>query len=93
MIMDYQLLLEARFKALFERYAEDKDVTPAQRFRLEGFVEAGLELGLITEPELLTLKQQCAEKAFGSTVSAEWWGDAIVIPAMMKRAPVKPSSK
>lgn len=95
----YQALLNERLDEYFGRYAAELDVAPALRFGTEAYMQAGLDLGLIDADELADLKQQAYRNAFAeaagpeneSTVLKALTGDTF-LPAIMKRAPVKPTT-
>ena len=91
---DYLASLTNRLDEYFSRYADEIDVAPAMRFSNEGYIQAGLDLRLMTAEELAGLKQQAYRKAFKAIddrVLSGLNGDCF-LPAIMKRAPVKPSS-
>lgn len=95
----YLARLNERLDEYFGRYADQLDVAPALRFGTEAYIQAGFDLGLIEEDELAALKQQAYRNAFteidgaevNSTVLNALKGD-IFLPAIMKRAPVKPTT-
>ena len=90
----YQSQLQERLEDYFKRYADGLDVTPAMRFGTEGYIQAGLDLALITPEDVVALKQQAYRQFSGSidtAVLAALSGDHY-LPSIMKRAPVKPST-
>lgn len=90
----YQARLNERLEDYFSRYADGLDVTPVMQLGTEGYMQAGVDLALITAEELAALKHQAYRKAFAeidNTVLQRLNGDCF-LPSMMKRAPVKPST-
>ncbi|MEH6548937.1 MAG: hypothetical protein V7711_10890 [Pseudomonadales bacterium] len=90
--------LTAYFDAVFESYANGLDVSPGDSLRLEGFMQAGLVLGLAEGPELVDLMARRYELAFSRPMpdifpEANFTTGVIPVPAAMCRAPVWPSTK
>lgn len=90
--------IQRRWQQQFEALASGSDVSPSQRLRTEGLMEAAVIAGAATA-EQLTEKMEAAYKcAFGATLCAEFgedWQQLFPfpqIPAMMHRAPVVPST-
>ena len=91
--------LERRWRAMFAALAAGDDVSPAQRLRAEGMMEAADLLGIATREELLASMDRCYRDVFGQGISAAFGTDWEVffpfpqIPAMARRAPVYPSTR
>lgn len=83
--------VETRLEAVFAAYQGNKDVPPATLFRLEGFIQAGCALGLMTiaEANRLIAKQwqQHIQRPLPALSTTE-----VMIPTAMQRAPVYPST-
>ena len=79
-----------RLTQIFAAYKQGYDVSPALKYRTEGFIEAGLMAGAIKKDELVDLLYRCYKQVFGEDASMVF--EPGVVPAMMKRAPVKPST-
>lgn len=85
--------LQERLDAFFREQAEGWDIPPAHLYRLEGFIEAGLRLELISRQQvrrqLLALADHylCAEDA-----DLYRQDEDIVLHLHMKTAPVYPGN-
>jgi hypothetical protein len=66
------------------------EVAPGVRFRLEGFLEAGLSLQLVERNELDALIQAAYKTHMGQEPTAVP-GDGLQLPVRWRRAPVYPS--
>jgi hypothetical protein len=84
--------LESRLNALYQRYAEGLDVSPAERYQLEGFMQAGLVLALCDEATIVRLHRRCLLEILGQQGLSQLI-DPLIIPSCMKRAPVFPSTQ
>lgn len=84
--------IESRLSLIFKAYAGGEDVPPARLYRTEGFIEAGCCMGYITEVAVSKLMQRLHQQILGRRLDMAA-GSGIHIPALMKRAPVYPSTK
>lgn len=92
------LEIEGRSSKLFERLARGDDAPPALALRLEGLLEAAALLG---EPEsaLRELLDRQYRGVFGASLASRLGEDWQLehpfpeIPALMRRAPVVPSTR
>ena len=90
--------LEKRWREMFGALAEGADVPPAQRLRAEGIMEAAVLLELAGEEDLLAAMDACYRDAFGRDLADDFGADwrefypFPQIPAVMRRAPVYPST-
>jgi hypothetical protein len=92
--MDEQQLIvsiESRLQAVFAAYQQGKDVPPCTLFRLEGVIEAACLMGFLTHQQANDLITVAWTAHFGVPVPSLSDGE-IVIPTMMHRAPVVPST-
>ena len=82
---------ERRLSNILEAFARGEDVAPAERYQTEGFMQAGVYLGLATEQQLseLLIKLQ---QAILNLEDQRIFADQLSIPILMKRAPVTPST-
>ena len=87
----YVAEVERRLLAIFNAYQDNKDVAPAILFRTEGFIEAGCELGLLTQEQAAALIATVWKSVFGQNLP-ESASKSIHIPVAMQRAPVYPST-
>ncbi|MEH6558781.1 MAG: hypothetical protein V7459_10835 [Oceanicoccus sp.] len=87
---DFIETVEQRLKAVFLEYNKGCDVPPARVFRLEGYIEAGRDVGLISQQQACDLIRSAWREVLRCElpVCAE---NTIQIPAAMQRAPVYPS--
>lgn len=91
--------LEARWQAMFTALVAGDDVSPGQRLRTEGLMEAAVLMAVATPGELLAAMDRCYQSAYGCSIADHFgsdWQDFFPfpqIPAMAKRAPVYPSTK
>lgn len=85
-------VLTDRLRQVFAAYQRGEDVSPAQRFRLEGFAEALILSGEISEPEWIALIARLYQEELGQALPESAAGVARV-PLLMQRAPVFPSTK
>lgn len=58
-----------RFSKLFRASKAGYKVPDAERYRLEGFIQAGLYLGLATNSEMKEIMEQVYFSVFGKTIS------------------------
>lgn len=84
--------VEAGIVAIFTAYAKNSSVPPATVFRLEGFIQAGCVLGIFTEDEAKQMIQSAWEIVFAQPFP-DSATKSIMIPTMMQRAPVYPSTQ
>ncbi len=84
-------LLEEKVSNIFQAYADGKDVPPAENFRTEGFIEAGCQLGIISEQEAREKIAESYSAILGQDFP-EQYNKGIKIPSAMKRAPVFPTT-
>lgn len=87
----FSAAIEARLTALFKAAEQGRDIAPATRFRLEGFIEAGCCLGWVTVAEVNALIVRLWGE-YHQTPAPELPDDEVVIPVVMQRAPVYPST-
>lgn len=94
-----QTELEQRWQRMFAALAGGDDVSPGQRLRTEGMMEAAALLGITTPAVLLESMERCYLAAFGRSIEEEFGADwqeffpFPQIPAMARRAPVYPSTR
>ena len=72
----------------FERLTAGLDVSPAERFRLEGYIAAGVELGLLdrtTVDALITEQLYKHSAAFPSEIANEKMSDGFIVCSPLKR--------
>ena len=80
---------ECRLRNILLAFKRGEDVAPAINFRAEGFFEAGIFLGLVTEHQLSGLLVNLQREIL-DVADQRLLADQLVIPVMMKRAPVVP---
>lgn len=84
--------LQARLKAYFATLARCGAVAPAERFRLEGYLQAQLDSGAIGEAELgAAIDRHIASFNSGSVVQLEAQSPCWALPCTSPPAPVTPS--
>ena len=83
--------ISSRLLDIFSAYQRGDDVPPAQLFHTEGFVEACCVMGVITREEAFQIMAAVYTQVFNEPLvnSSE---QEFQIPALMKRAPVYPST-
>lgn len=83
--------LKLDLQAIFAAFKQGNDVSPATRYRTEGFARGLMAAELLTEREFARLMadayQQCFERPMPESLC-----DGVHIPSCMKRAPVYPST-
>lgn len=84
--------LEMRLQSIFEDYAQGLDVPPANRYRTEGFAQALVAMGALSEQQCIELMAGVYKDVFGTVLDTSAM-TGLHIPPVMKRAPVFPSSK
>ncbi|MBK6286426.1 MAG: hypothetical protein IPJ33_10940 [Gammaproteobacteria bacterium] len=94
--------LVARLRAILGQLKNGDDAPPAQRFKAEGFAEAGLALGLADAAGLAELLDQVYVEFHGARVAElfpfraarciETESCRFRLPLLMRRAPVYPGS-
>ncbi len=78
--------------AYFRAFAEGSDVPPAQRFYLEGYMQACVDGGLLNLAQVSQLILESCGRHLGDEVASIYQcADALVLHSHMKRAPVYPS--
>ena len=83
----YQFI-DTQLADYFQRLADNIDISPAERFRLEGYLQAVLEFELISADQLTEIvNHHCQFKSINT--AAEVWE----LPYQMPAAPVVPSTK
>lgn len=83
--------LRARLRSQFETLRQGGEVTPASRYRAEGFAQALVATGTLDQPAVTKLIADTWREVFGCSPPPLPAGD-IHIPCVMKRAPVYPST-
>lgn len=83
--------LRTRVEAIFADYACGRDVSPAQRYRTEGFAEALIRAGVITEAVFAQLIAEAYSAEFKQPMP-DHLISGVCIPLIMQRAPVYPST-
>ena len=91
--MKEQFMAEAerRLRGILQSFSEAGDVAPALGFRTEGFFEAGVFLGLVTEQQLSALIERLQKEVL-DIEDQRIFTERLSIPVLMRRAPVMPSS-
>lgn len=82
----YQFI-DAQLADYFQRLADNIDISPAERYRLEGYLQAALEYQLITAEQLADIVNRHCHFAADNTLTEPW-----ELPYQMPAAPVKPST-
>lgn len=77
------------FKRLFLRYQAAKDVSPADRYRLEGKIECSLTLLGMTVAEIEAIRADAYREVFAEPIA---FSGLPWLPAIMTKAPVRPST-
>ena len=91
--------LEQRWQVMFSALAAGDDVSPTERLRTEGMMEAAVLLSVATPESLSGAMDRCYQTVHGRGIATDFgddWQDFFTfpqIPAMAKRAPVYPSTK
>jgi hypothetical protein len=93
---------EARVRTLLRQLLDGDDAPPAQRFKAEGFAEAGLALGLVDPDQLAGLLDALYREyhdasvaqlfPFAATECVDGPAARFTLPLLMRRAPVYPGS-
>ena len=91
--------LEQRWRTLFTALAAGDDVSPTQRLRAEGIMEAAVLMDVATPGALVDAMDRCYRSVYNRGIADDFgddWQDFFTfpqIPAMAQRAPVYPSTK
>ena len=89
--------IKKRAEGIFSQYASGLDVATGERLRLEGFIQAGLVLGLVEFDDVLAVLDSLHQQAFGKPFEVfppcDEASCVIAIPTRMQRAPVYSSTK
>lgn len=89
----YRQELQSRLTLFFADQAAGFDIPPAQLYRLEGFIDAGLISGFITEPLLRQQLIDDAQCVCGQELDAFYQQDyRLILHTRMAEAPVYPST-
>tara|TARA_R110000868_G_scaffold296644_1_gene556904 strand:- start:15998 stop:16279 length:282 start_codon:yes stop_codon:yes gene_type:complete len=62
---DCKVLIAEQLRAIFIALKAGQDVSPAQHYRAEGFMQAAMQLAAISEVELLQLQQRVQQEVYG----------------------------
>jgi hypothetical protein len=90
--------ISQRLALIFQCYADGDDVATGQQLRLEGFIQAGLVLNIVSLEQVLavldTVHRRIFNQPFDTVFPPFNEADCIIaIPSKMQRAPVFPSTK
>lgn len=99
---EWRAELLRRVRAILQSLRAGDDVAPAERFRAEGFAEAGLALGFASAADVAQVLDEAHQEVFGASI-AEMHpfgatdcvsGDppGVRLPVRWKRAPVHPTT-
>ena len=83
--------LSERLRAIFSAYNKGLDVSPALRFQVEGIMQTGMALSMVSRSELDDLLKCLYQQVFDTAAPESL--QAPYIPPLMKRAPVRPTTK
>ena len=90
--------LQRRWQAAFATLARGDDLPPGQRFRMEGMMESAALLEPGSNAEITAAMATVYRREFGKSLAQDFGPDwqqfypFPQIPAVMKRAPVYPST-
>lgn len=90
--------LDRRWRDMFAALAAGGDVSPGQRLRTEGVMEAAVLTRETSADDLLSAMNDCYLVCFGHSIAADFGDDWQAfypfpqIPAVGRRAPVYPST-
>ena len=95
---DFREQAQARVECFYADLGRLGEVPPAARLRLEGFLEAGLTLGLVAKDEISRWVDDSYDRHLPTeqhqrapTAPADSDNNLIVLPVRWRRAPVYPS--
>lgn len=94
-MQNYTSLLEEKLNGFYQDFARFGEVAPGRLFRLEGFIEAGLALELISLEEARSLIGGSYRRHLGEAAPNMDWVDApggLALPVKWQRAPVYPAN-
>lgn len=89
-------IVEDRLRDVFRRYHEGGEVPTGERLRLEGFMEAGIFLGIAGRDELLERMDIIYRDVLGESLPRSCYAiesPPVTIPARWPRAPVVPTTR
>ena len=90
---DFCAQLFEKIHSFFSDQQQGLDIPPAQLYRLEGFIEAGLIAGFVLESEVKKTFIDCAEQYFNTEIADFYRKDyRLILHMRMSEAPVYPSS-
>lgn len=92
---DFIQQVEQRLRDIFSRQFAGKDVSPGMRLRTEGFMEAGIALGMASAEDLSDLVSRLYQLIYLEAPQQDVLdrsGKRVLIPLQMQLAPVKPST-
>jgi hypothetical protein len=91
--VEYRAELSQKMDQFFSDQQQGLDIPPAQLYRLEGFIEAGLLMAYVTEVEIKNQLISGAEKYLNAKIAAFYQQDfRLILHMRMHEAPVYPSS-
>lgn len=91
---DYSAELAQRLRQFFSDQQQGLDIPPADLYRLEGFIEAGLLMGIVDAPEIKQALIDGAQQHLGTEIAEFYRQDyRLILHLRMHQAPVYPSSK
>jgi len=86
-----------RLDAVFTAWSGGADVSPGDSLRLEGFMQAGIALGLATREQLQACMAESCLRCLGRSLDEPFPPMAdpsiLPLPPLMRRAPVVPSTR
>lgn len=86
--------LDNRLRHFFSEQADGYDIPPAELYRIEGFIEAGVLLGLCSETTVRQRLIELAEQFSGQRLTDIYRDDyRLILHMRMAEAPVYPSTK
>ena len=90
----FQRAFDQRLEQFFAEQAAGFDVPPAELYRLEGYIQAGLELGVLEAAALRRALETLAERYGGEELLARYRADTrLILHQHMAPAPVYPSTR
>ena len=94
-MQQYTRLLEEKLDAFYQDFARFGEVAPGRLFRLEGFIEAGLALELVSKQQARRMIDHSYGRYMAEAAPDMDWVDApagLVLPVVWGRAPVYPAN-
>lgn len=68
---EFETIVKTRLLQLFADMSAGLGVSPARRLRLEGYLQAGVEMGLLSRSHAVSILCECYAEQFGESLAVD----------------------